>query len=171
MQHRPGEAVPENGGKDVEYHDRKKKIVDELSHKGGNIALDTKCQLAVGTLFEKPADGEVEKIVHHSRDEKRHRTAHEDEPSATQYAVKGGIVVCRGGNDAGNVENGAGEKIDQRRQDRNAVGGAWTEMLGDDVHTDKGQPGDENAAVNGNIGGLHKSFVGKKIHGDDADHE
>ena len=132
------ESVPEDGGEAHEHDHREDEVVDELSDKGGNVGAGDVRRLAVGIFAECLADGPVEGVVDQTGGEERDGTAEQDEPRAAEDAVKYGVVPGVGGNDAGNEEDEAGQKVDGGRQQGDAVGGLRAKVLGDHVHAHKG---------------------------------
>jgi hypothetical protein len=89
----------------------------------------------------------VEQIIDNGGRQKRNGTAQKHEPGASENAVKGTVIVCVRGYYARHEKYKTGEQIYQRRVYRDDSRGARTEMLGYDIHTHKGQPGDKNASV------------------------
>ena len=85
----------------------------------------------------------------HGGDNKGNGAAHEDEPCAAEDIVKGSIVIGGGGNGTGHEEDQTGQHIDGRSQKGNLIGSLGSKVLGDDVHAHERQPGDQDAAVQG----------------------
>jgi len=171
LQKRPTEAAPIQGREKGEHDDRENKIIKKLSDKGRYVASCGERRAAVGIFPKQTPDEDVERAVDAGRGKERHRAGEQNEPRAAENAVKGGIIVRRRGNDAGHKKDQTGQKIDARRQNRDAVGRLRPEVLGNDVHTHERQPRNENTAVEGDPRKLQQRFVGQKIHANDADNE
>ena len=137
LQGRPTESVPEDRCKTDENKDRKDKVVQKLPDKGGHVGAHGVGQLAVGIPLEQSADGKIQEVIDHRRAKKGHRTAQQNKPGAAKNAVKG-LVISRARRDRRRHEKDeAGQKIDRRRQHRDAIGRARAEVLGDYVHAHK----------------------------------
>ena len=138
LESRPMESSPKDGGKEGKYDDREQEVIEELSNEGGDVGPHSVGHLPVGISAEALTDKPVEGIIQQGRGQKGHGTAQENKPGSPENPVEGGIVPRVGGDNGGYKEDEAGQKVDAAGQYRNAVGGAGTEVLGDDIHAHKG---------------------------------
>jgi hypothetical protein len=129
---------------------------------GARIGVDA--ELAVGLSAYALAYQPIERIIYHGRGEKRHRTAEQNKPRAAEYRVERVKIFGVRGNYACHEEDEAGEQIYCHRKHRDTVRRLRSEVLGDDVHTHKREPGDQNSAVERDPIELEQSLVGKQVH-------
>ena len=165
------EAIPEDRREKDENDHGKHKIIQKLSDECRDIGPHRIRELAVGRSAEALADHKIQHIIDHRGKQKGDRAAKQDKPSSAKDAVKRAVIVCVGGNRAGDEEDHAGQKIDARGKHGDAVRCLRAEVLRDDIHTHKREPRDENTAVQRDPIELEKRLIGKQIHTDDAHDE
>ena len=164
LKNRPAEAVPENRREEHKHDYGKDEIVQKLTDKGGNICSRRKRRFAVWISPEKAADQKVQHVVDDAGSEKRDRASEKNKPCAAENAVERREIARIGRNGGSDKKDEAGQKIDDRRKNGDAVGRFGAEMLCDDVHAHKRQPRNQYTAVKRNPIDLKQRFVRKQIH-------
>lgn len=164
-------SVPEDRRKSYKYNDRENEVVHKLSDQSGNICLGCIRKPAVRILLKCLSDRPVQEVVQSRRREKCDGASQQDEPGSAKDLIKRRVITRIGRNGTRDIEDQAGQQVDHGRKDRDLGGRLRTEMLCNDIHAHKGQPGYEDSPVQGDPVSLDQRLVGKQVHADHADHK
>ena len=161
-------SIPEDRREADENDYRKNEIVQKLTDEGRYVRLHSVCKLAVGIFSECLTDSPIQHIVNNCGGQKRDGTSKEDKPRTAENRVERAVIVGGRRNDTRDEKDKAGQKIYHSCQNRYFIRRLRTEMLGDNVHTHKRQPRDQNTAVKCDPIKLQKRFICKQIHTNNA---